>query len=67
MILNENVCNEKFLQENEMIDNKRLKYNDISIETNVPAVVVEKQEDCIIVSHVNKQNLTADDIDAKKF
>jgi len=42
--------------------------NDISIETNVtvPTAVIEEQEDCIIVSHINKKNLTADDIARRK-
>lgn len=44
--------NEKFFQEDERIDKKRLKYKDISTKTSVTiSTAVLEQEDCFIVGH----------------
>lgn len=59
--------NEKFFQEDETIDKKRLKCNNISTETSATAsTAVVEQEDCIIIGHVKNYNLTANDIARRK-
>jgi len=47
--------------------NKRLKCNTVVTETtNDTVAITAEQEDCIIVSHLKKQYLTADDVARRK-
>jgi len=62
-----NIKRQKINPDNISQENKRLKCNTVVTETtNDTVATATEQEDCIIVSHLKKQYLTADDVARRK-